>query len=55
MAEVASRPVGTTTAGADERENPGEPVYRVSAEDSVIDVSELFVEFPTALGVVRAL
>jgi len=55
MAEVASRPVGTTTALADDRENPGEPVYRVSAEDSVIDVSELFVEFPTALGVVRAL
>jgi len=33
----------------------GAPVYSTAAEDSVIDVADLYVEFPTVLGVVRAL
>jgi oligopeptide/dipeptide ABC transporter ATP-binding protein len=33
----------------------GAPVYATSAADSVIDVADLYVEFPTVLGVVRAL
>ena len=49
---------GTTELVADDSSrfgSEGAPVYATEAADAVIDVADLYVEFPTVLGVVRAL
>jgi len=40
---------------ADTSREEGAPAYASEAQDAVIDVADLYVEFPTVLGVVRAL
>jgi oligopeptide/dipeptide ABC transporter ATP-binding protein len=55
MADKAGKTTELVADDPGQYGSEGAPVYSTSLADSVIDVADLYVEFPTVLGVVRAL